>query len=773
MTRFSPVLWLAAMTIAALTVAYKTSVGLPIDTNILTLLPHAVDETWVDQARNHTTALISRRILFLVGHRDLAVATQASGKLRDSLVRAGLVEPKVASKEPAALNALGTRLFPYRGGLLSRQDRQLLLAGRGGDIMTRALAELYSPIGIVDADVIERDPFLLFSSYFAGMRPSNARVSENAGIPSVSDNAISYVLLNLSLSGDPYSMVFQERMESTIQRWLDTDRLVDTELRVLRTGAIFYAAESARDGQMEASVISSISAAGVLLLTILVFRSMRPVFLVLVAVSSGILCGLAICLMVFDTIHLVALVFGASLIGVSVDYAFHFCCSRFDPTQITAADRLSNVLPGLNLGLVSSVIGFLTFALVPFPGLRQIAVFSAIGLCASYCTVVILFPRMDDGPPYRHGADIVRFSNWSQLFWRRGDWRIWQWGAIILLGLVAAAGLLRFQIDDDLRRLQPLSAHLKAQEREIQRLLGESGSTLAIAVYGENSEKALQREEQVIDRIAPLIEQGLLSNYSAVSRIVPSAKRQRKNIELVNSALLDLYLASYLDRIGLTSTVAKLTTDQPPLTLGQLEDVIPEVLRIFRSDRGDGDISLNYIILSGIRDSTRIEELIAEWPDVRLLDQGREIAVVLEAYRNRVLAMLVVAGLLILTALCFRFGVKSGLRVIVAPTIAVASTPLILALFGEVFSLFNAMALILVLAVGLDYAIFSAEAKTSHMRTTALSIGISAISTILVFGLLAFSDLYAVHAFGVTVLVGIVVAYLFTPLTLKPIRETT
>ena len=41
------------------------------------------------------------------------------------------------------------------------------------------------------------------------------------------------------------------------------------------------------------------------------------------------------------------------------------------------------------------MIGYLTLYLAPFPGLHQIAVFSAVGLLAAWVTVVLWLPLLD------------------------------------------------------------------------------------------------------------------------------------------------------------------------------------------------------------------------------------------------------------------------------------------------------------------------------------------------------------------------------------------
>ena len=76
--------------------------------------------------------------------------------------------------------------------------------------------------------------------------------------------------------------------------------------------------------------------------------------------------------------------------------------------------------------------------------------------------------------------------------------------------------------------------------------------------------------------------------------------------------------------------------------------------------------------------------------------------------------------------------------------------------------------MILVLGIGIDYTLFFAEQKgPSH--ATLLAITLSAITTLLSFGLLALSETPAIRTFGLTVLTGIATAWLLAPLAMaKP-----
>ena len=275
--------------------------------------------------------------------------------------------------------------------LLSGPDRDLLHSGQGAVIARRALAQIMSPFSTVNRELLQQDPFLILPNYVNALPVVGTRRPDANGFLSWSDGGRFFTLLQFRLAQDPFSnkslAVFVPRL-SALERAL---RLDYPGLIIKKAGAVFYGARGIDNAQTEAQLIGSISIVAIVMMCLLVFRGLRSILLTLIAVATGVLVGAAAVLLLFGKIHAVALVFGAGMIGVSVDYAFHYCVQRFATSDPGTADHpvewLRHIFKPLSLGLVSTVIGFATLALSPFPGLQQIAVFAAGGLMASYLTV--------------------------------------------------------------------------------------------------------------------------------------------------------------------------------------------------------------------------------------------------------------------------------------------------------------------------------------------------------------------------------------------------
>ena len=89
-------------------------------------------------------------------------------------------------------------------------------------------------------------------------------------------------------------------------------------------------------------------------------------------------------------------------------------------------------------------------------------------------------------------------------------------------------------------------------------------------------------------------------------------------------------------------------------------------------------------------------------------------------------------------------------------SVPLISSSLILLLFfltNNTLNLFHIMAMFLVLGLGMDYSIFVKEMR-EKLSITHHSIFLSAITSILSFGLLAISSIPVVSAFGLTLLIG-------------------
>jgi predicted exporter len=163
--------------------------------------------------------------------------------------------------------------------------------------------------------------------------------------------------------------------------------------------------------------------------------------------------------------------------------------------------------------------------------------------------------------------------------------------------------------------------------------------------------------------------------------------------------------------------------------------------------------------------ATNIEPILAgtaNMEGVRFVDQVADISGVLMKYRQLTNKMILAVYGLIFLILTMRYGFSRAATVLIPPLLAAAAAFALLGFTGQPLTLFNSLAVLLVLGLGIDYTIFLAESGDSR-PITMIGILYSTITTVLAFGLLAFSGTPALKSIGMTVFFGIIITLLLAP----------
>ena len=156
---------------------------------------------------------------------------------------------------------------------------------------------------------------------------------------------------------------------------------------------------------------------------------------------------------------------------------------------------------------------------------------------------------------------------------------------------------------------------------------------------------------------------------------------------------------------------------------------------------------------------------IAEAEDgVFFVDKVQNISDLMGNYRMQFIYWIAIAYCCVLIVLLYRYK-QQVWRVVLPPLLASVFTLAIVSQFEQGLNLFHLMALILVLGIGIDMGIFLME--TNDAPYTWLAVSLSTYTSLLAFGMLAWSDTPVLHHFGLTVLSGLAFVWLLTPLMRK------
>lgn len=731
-----------------------------IDTDVLALLPLNEQAPDVARATQQLSEQLSRQVVVLLGTAQWADSRKAAQVFRQSLAQQQLapLREEPLAQQTSMQSALDF-YQPWRQALLTPQQRERLQNTQHEALVQQALQDLYQPGMQVRLTDWVSDPLGLWTQWWAA-RAAQSQARPRDGELWVSAQERQWVLLQYGLSGSAFRLSGEPILQDAMQAALAQVRQQWPDAQMLLAGVPLHAEAAATQAHGEINTIGWCSLAGVLLLAWLAFRSVRPVALVGLSLLVGTAVALSVTALFFDQVHLLTLVFGASLVGVAEDYGIHYFAARQGEPDRTPHALMRALQPALWLALGTSVIAYVALGAAAFPGLRQMALFSVVGLAAAMLTVVCWFPWLDRGqvPQSRIAHRIGQTLN----VWPR--WRAASWGSALLCALMAAGIWLvgGVNIQDDVRQLQNGNPSLIAQQRQVGEMLGLPSPAQFYLVKGSDAQQVLQREEALKARLDALVPQHQLAGYTAVSDWVPSAQRQAQDAALVRSVQADVLQ-------GINAQLGEAFVPPPVKATASLDvqdwlaQPIAAAARPLWLGTYDG-ATRSMLMLRGVQGQAALPALAAAaegLEGVTWVDKPAEISGLLQRYRISMTELLVLGHALVLGALWLRFGRKAW-RAWVPTVLASLAVVAVVAVWGQPWQLFNVLALMLLLGVGIDYGIFLQEHEDDPHAWLAVVIG--AGSTWLSFGLLGLSSTPALRAFGVTLMLGLPLVLVLAPL---------
>ncbi|AVA37743.1 hypothetical protein C3Z06_13935 [Cupriavidus metallidurans] len=732
-----------------------------LDTDVMALLPTSERTATADRVLRQLTDGVSREIVVLVGGSDWA-RTRAAAQRFSQATSGGsaLLKPvdKIAAFDFDAALAF---YRPWRDGLLTDAQREALRTTNADTLAQQALTRLYQFSTGPRLTDWASDPLGLWQNWWLS-RAAVTRVHERDGLATVTGEGKDWVLLTYRITKPAFSANGSTDYGDLLHAAEAAARQGDDGVRVVTAGIPLHAEAAAAQANWEMNVIGWGSLAAVLLLVWLAFRSLRPIVLVGLSLLIGTAAAISATAIVFDRVHLITLVFGASLVGVAEDFGIHYFVTRQAMPRATPPAVMRFLAPGLALALSTSVVAYLALGIAPFPGLRQMALFSAVGLITAFLTVLFWFPLLDRG-----NLRPTRLSTWladSLARWpyARNDRRTWLALGVLMLFIVS--GIWQVRVADDIRQLQSSPPALIEAQRTAGQLLGTPSPAQFILVRGATPDEVLAREEAIKAGLADAIRRGDLAGFIAISDWVPSAGRQQ-----ADAALADRQEAAIRARVA-SAVGGSIAPPAPSARAGDavltlpawLANPVSETLRhLWLGREGNGFPSV--MLLRGLEHVSAIPGIAAsvrQVPGAEWVDRVADISFLLHHYRVLMSWFLLAGAVGVALLLWWRYG-RSGWRALVPTLLAAAFSVAVLGWTGVPLQLFSVLALALLLGVGVDYGIFLLEHPGDGVSWTAIVLG--AASTLLAFGLLALSSTPALHAFGATMLSGVGAVWVMSP----------
>lgn len=742
--------------------------------------PTATQRLLVDQLRE---GLTSRLILGQISGGDeaarAAVSKNMAAQLKD--------DPRFlafSNGDAATTQADQRYLMEHRYLLSEAVTPEHFSVGGLKAALEDTLDLLTSPAGMLAKGLLSRDPtgemVEIIGSLSGGVTPRNV-----SGVWSSRDGNHALLLAQTKAQGSDTDG--QQQAVEALQAAFARAKAAQTQPLTLKlTGTPVFSVEARARIKSQALRLSVLSSALVITLLLVVYRSLPALAVGLVPVVTGALAGIAAVSLGFGSVHGVTLGFGITLIGEVVDYSIYLFIQARERRE--SAHWLKTVWPTIRLGVLTSLAGFASLLASGFPGLTQLGVYSIAGLLAGAAVTRFVLPAwLPKGAVIR---DLVPLGkSILDLLPRLHQAQAW----LLVIPLAGAAILYTHRdtlLNRELSALSPVSQADLALNERIQGDLGAVGSGSLVALTGPSQESVLRAAQALAAKLEELTEKGVIGGFTSPASYLPSqATQEARRASLPEAKELKERLDQALAGMPLSaSRLGPFLEDveearQAPLitekdlqgtslsaavqallfeTGGSWHALLPLKPPFSGNDTGDIDLRV-------------VRQALQQAP-------GSPLVLGVKAETNRLYGTYLrravtysLAGLgaiILLLALALRQPARVA-RVVTPLLLAVLAVASGLVLAGKALTILHVMGMLLIVAVGSNYALFfDSRATAAHqghlLPLTLASLLIANLATVLTFGVLAFSSVPVLASLGQTVAPGTLLSLLFSAVLARP-----
>ena len=618
-------------------------------------------------------------------------------------------------------------------------------------VLQSRLQDLALGGGSVLLELIARDPFLITLDILENLSP----VDMTGDMWFAADGSAVLMAETLASSIDINAQA--EAIHAVQQAFTALPAAASLSLEMTGVGA--FSVELRQTIRAEA-MKRSILASGALLLVLLVaFRSLRLLLLAALPITMGFLAGLTLVSLLFDTVHGITLAFGFTLLGVAVDYPLHlFSHAQHD----SGRSAIQRIWPTMRLGVISTAIAYLALTFSGSEGLAQLGIFTAGGVVVAMLATRTWLPLLLDQEPQALQGDVKK----QQTPVLRTT------AAVIVLGMALIATKQNLDAglwDDNLSSLSPVPAERLSADNALRSATITPDMRYQLVLHSDTLESLLRDSEAVDLLLETAVADGLLDNWQSVSQVLPSRQTQVQRQNAVPDAdVLDERLREALvetpfrtDAFDAFIASARATKSAPILMPA---DVAATPLRSWLDSHlmqlGDQWIAL---ISVARPQAAELAERVGRWNiEVDLVDLQASSVGLMRDYRNGARNTILVATLIILGLLWYVRGqFRQTLWIALTVTSALTATVAVVTAVHGSLTVIHLVALLLVLGLGLDYALFLSRSESLlERRATDKGVLACAASTTLAFGVLAGSSIPVLKFLGLTVAAGSAASFL-------------
>ena len=727
--------------VTSIVLALKVYDQIEINTDLSELNPQQRHSKTTKDAINSLSEDIERRVLLLISGANEDTVYDAESKLRDELSKLNQLQLHPHT-EDLAYDLIET-IIPHRFSLLNATQRNSLNNSTNQEIIKESESNLYS-ISTIRLLPLNQDPTGWHSQFLQDL------LFSMQDAPSNSDNF--YSVVSFGIKQGATDMRQQKELLSILDTQF-TDLTNEYNISINRSGIFFFAVDAANKSKADISLITTGSTIGVIALLLLVFRSIHSLILPVTSVVLGVGFAFLVSHALYGNVHILTIVFGATLIGIVIDYSLHYFY------HIASSSHSNEPLyRALSLSLITSLIGYSSLTFSDLQALQKVAVFSCCGLLMAWLSVISIGKISSCKAIQLNQVLLPSLQSFLSSSVAHLKPIVWLFISVTLVACAFIVTQTAPSFNDDPRLFFKPSEELLASERTVAQNSNDYEPGRYLLIHGTDESNLYARTKLLFSSLEKQ-DNVDVNDLSSLLKWVPSKSQQDSDYLLQNRLYANKGIAqSLIKTIGADQSLWQSLNNEYQLSKGSYLE-ISEVANILSQSTpplivySEDQITSFILIKKGV-DTTIIEGIANSIDGIEYINSLEQTQYSLEQQRYSALILLGFAYCLIALLLGFRYRSMKAIGMLMVPITASSLVLLISVVgLGQTLNLFHVMALFLVLGFGMDYTIFTQEISDAR-AVTLQAILLSAMTSIISFGLLSISDIAVAYSFGFTLLIG-------------------
>jgi 1-acyl-sn-glycerol-3-phosphate acyltransferase len=556
-----------------------------------------------------------------------------------------------------------------------------------------------------------------------------------------------------------------------------------------QTKAEYFASNAVALGNAERikkDVILTLSITVVALFLLLTYFFKRAYVFVLIflPVLFGAGFSLAIIYVMKGSISAIALGAGSIVLGVAIDYSIHFY-THFKHTHSIKLTVKDLSVP-LTMGSSSTIGAFLSLLFVKSEALQDLGLFAAFSLIGAALFTLLVFPHL---LKERKEIDttILKPNLIERLAAYKYENNKWLLYSILLLCVVSLFSSQRVGFEGDMMKMNYISKELSLAEKNLNSISNISLKTIYVISEGDNLEEALKQNEAIIPQLEQLKANNKIKQYSSINTVFPSWELQIKRIakwkqywtaEKIAMLKANLIAKSSVYKFKATAFddfYESLEKNYYPIDANDFGESKDALLSNFISTNKNKQLVITPIKTTSENEDEVVNEL-EQNKNAIVFDKKNLTNQFVAIIKNNFNLILGISSLLVLVILIIAYGRFELALVTYLPMMMSWLIILgLMGLFGIKFNIINIIISTFIFGLGDDYSIFITDAlineyKTGEKNLDSFKSGIflSAFTTMIGIGVLAFAKHPALQSIGIITIIGML-AVLIVSNTIQPL----